>query len=76
MKADEDRALELLHSTWFIRREIAVGIVLAFIKEIRAEAADRAVAWYNEPDVSHEEKYDDDEYWNNALRAAIMGGKE
>jgi len=45
-------------------------------ERIRRECAEKAVSWYNEPDVSHEEKYDDDEYWNNALRAAIMGGKE
>jgi hypothetical protein len=46
----------------------------AYADEIRQECADRAVKWYNEPDnQNYLEKYDDDEYWNNALTAAIIG---
>ena len=39
---------------------------------IRRECAERAVAWYNSPRDALYEHEDDDEYWNESLRAAIL----
>ena len=39
---------------------------------IRRDCADRAVAWYNAPRDPLYEYEDDDEYWNESLRAAIL----
>ena len=77
---NKERADDLLHhiiTSWndvHKRRNDTVRLILAHDDEIRRECADRAVKWYNEPDnQNYMERYDDDEYWNNALTAAIIG---
>lgn len=46
------------------------------VREALEQAAERAVKWTNKPnDLAFEHEYDDD-YWNDALRAAILGGEE
>jgi hypothetical protein len=63
MTKDEERARELLQSTRFIRGEIAIGIVLAYADEIRAEAAERVREVFDgTADIT----------WEN-LRSAITG---
>ena len=70
---DKELAKNLLQSTRFIRGEVAVEIVLAFIKEIRAEAAGKA--WDYLVSQATSPKWGMTLLHSN-LRAAIMGGKE
>jgi len=81
---DARKFLELLLRTadnWVINPESleeshakAAALITAHDDAIRRECAERAVKWYNEPDnQNYMEKFNDDEYWDNELRAAILG---
>ncbi len=74
MSAEADRIVRRIYAGTMSLSK-AARLIDDMLAEERKKAAERAVEWYNRDfgsDVFQEHE-DDDEWWNNGLRAAILG---